>query len=70
MPQNFRLQKENGINIKPFFGDDMQDTALYELVPILKQIAQDGKDVRIGLNKYREEIVRKVTSNISRQNLY
>ena len=70
MPQNFRLQKENGINIKPFFGDDMQDTALYELVPILKQIAQDGNDVRIGLDKYREEIVRKVTSNISRQNLY
>ena len=66
MPQNFRLQKENGINIKPFFGDDMNDSALYELVPILKHIAEDRKDVRIGLKKYREEIMKKVTSNISK----
>ena len=70
MPQNFRLQKENGINIKPFFGDDMDDTALYELVPILKNIALSNKDVRIGINKYREEIIKKVTSNISRKNEY
>jgi Dullard-like phosphatase family protein len=69
MPQNFRLQKENGINIKPYFGEDLEDKALYELVPILKQIAQDGKDVRIGLKKYREEIVRKITSNISRESV-
>ena len=70
MPQNFRLQKENGINIKPFFGDDMDDSALYELVPILKNIALSNKDVRIGINKYREEIIKKVTSNISRKNEY
>ena len=69
MPQNFKLQKENGINIKPYFGEDLEDKALYELVPILKQIAQEGKDVRIGLKKYREEIVRKVTSNISRESV-
>ena len=70
MPQNFRLQKENGINIRPFFGDDMNDSALYELVPILKHIAEDRKDVRIGLKKYREEIMKKVTSNISKQKNY
>ena len=70
MPQNFRLQKENGITIKPYFGDDIDDSALYELVPILKHIAEEGIDVRIGLEKYREEIVKRVTSNISKQNLY
>ena len=70
MPQNFRLQKENGITIKPFFGDDLDDSALYELVPILKHIAEDEYDVRIGLSKYREEIVKRVTSNISKQNIY
>ena len=69
MPQNFRLQKENGINIKPFFGDDLDDSALYDLVPILKHIAESGKDVRFGLEKYKEEIVKKVTSNISRKNI-
>ena len=69
MPQNFRLQKENGITIKPFFGNDLDDSALYDLVPILKHIAESGNDARIGLNKYRKEIVEKVTSNISKQKI-
>ena len=68
MPQNFRLQKENGITIKPYFGDDYDESALYELVPILRHIAENGEDVRIGLKKYRDEIVKKVTSHISKQN--
>ena len=64
MPQNFRLQKQNGITIKPFLGDDYNDTALYDLLPILKHIAEDGNDVRIELAKYRDEIAKKITSNI------
>ena len=70
MPQNYRLQKENGITIKPFLGDDYEDSALYELVPILKHIAEDGIDTRIGLKRYREEILKKITSNISKQDIY
>ena len=31
MPQNFRLQKENGIMIKAFWGEDVYDIALFEL---------------------------------------
>ena len=69
MPQNFRLQKQNGITIKPFLGDDYNDTALYDLLPILKRIAEEGNDVRIGLEKYRDEIVKKITSNISKHNI-
>ncbi len=68
MPQNFRLQKENGINIKAFWGEDANDNALEELGKILINIAKDGGDVRIGLQKYRDEIVKKVTSNISKSN--
>ena len=68
MPQNFRLQKENGINIKAFWGEDVNDNALEELGKILINIAKDGNDVRIGLEKYRDEIVKKVTSNISKSN--
>ena len=68
MPQNFRLQKENGINIKAFWGEDANDNALEELGKILINIAEDGGDVRIGLEKYRDEIVKKVTSNISKSN--
>ena len=64
MPQNFRLQKENGINIKPFWGEDIYDAALINLTPILINIAKEGGDIRQGLAKYRDEIVEKVTSNI------
>ena len=66
MPQNFRLQKENGINIKAFWGEEVYDTALIDLAPILINIAQEGGDIRDGLGKYRDEIVKKVTSNISK----
>ena len=69
MPQNFRLQKQNGITIKPFYGDDYNDTALYDLLPILKHIAEEGNDVRIELAKYRNEIVKKISTNISFNNI-
>ena len=69
MPQNFRLQKENGINIKPFWGEDIYDTALINLAPILINIAEEGGDIRQGLAKYRDEIVEKVTSNIYKHNV-
>ena len=69
MPQNFRLQKENGINIKAFWGEDIYDTALINLSPILTNIAEEGGDIRKGLAKYRDEIVEKVTSNISKHNI-
>ena len=65
MPQNFRFQKENGINIKPFWGQDSNDKALYDLIPILLDIAKSGGDVRISLNNYKDEIIGKITSSIS-----
>ena len=68
MPQNFRLQKENGIHIRPFWGDDAQDTALIELQPILLNIAKEGGDVRKGLRKYKDEIMNKVTMNQTDRN--
>ena len=66
MPQNFRLQKENGINIRSFWGEDIYDTALINLSPILVKIAQEGGDIRVGLEKYRDEILEKVSSNLSK----
>ena len=67
MPQNFRLQKENGINIRSFWGEDIYDTALINLSPILVKIAQEGGDIRVGLEKYRDEILEKVSSNLSKR---
>ena len=67
MPQNFRLQKENGIMIKPFWGEDKYDTALFDLIPILINIAKDGGDVRKGLIKYKDDIFKTVSLNISKE---
>ena len=66
MPQNFRLQKENGINIKAFWGGDQEDTALFSLGIILKNIAKNFEDVREGIAFYKDEILNKVSSNFSK----
>ena len=63
MPQNFRLQKDNGIFIKPFWGDDIFDTALFSLADILENIYYQFDDVRKGIFYFKDEILNKVTSN-------
>ena len=65
MPQNFYLQKENGIFIKNYFGQDNEDKALIDLSPILLKIAsKPNNDVRKELKKYREEIFNKITIDL------
>ena len=65
MPQNFRLQKENGILINNYFGQDNGDNTLQLLGDILLKIAQSpGKDVRNEIKKYKEEIFTKITTNL------
>ena len=61
MPQNFKLQKDNGITIKSFWGDSPNDNILYELSIILIKIAKDGGNIRDGLIKYKDEIIKKIT---------
>jgi len=69
MPQNFKLQKENGIFIKTFYGDDVNDTALIDLLPILIDIGSSNKenvDVRYELKKYSNYIIKKITTNFDK----
>ncbi len=69
MPQNFKLQKENGIFIKTFYGDDVNDTALIDLLPILIDIGSSNKDnldVRTELKKYSNYILKKITTNFDK----
>ena len=63
MPQNFRLQKENGIYIKPFWGTDNDDDVLFYLGKVLIQIATEGGDLRKGLKKYRKEIIINISTS-------
>ncbi len=64
MAVNFRNHKENGILIKPYYGNYKHDKALFFLEKILIQIAEDKSivDVREGLKKYKEDIIKNVTS--------
>jgi CTD small phosphatase-like protein 2 len=64
MAQNFKLQKENGILIHSFWGDDEYDVALIELEKILKKVAQEKGDIRVILKKYKEDILKKVSSKL------
>jgi CTD small phosphatase-like protein 2 len=65
MPQNFRLQKENGIFIRSFCGDN-NDTALRDLLPILISIGNNKEnDVRKELKKMKNEIFEKITTNLN-----
>ena len=68
--QNFRLQRENGIMIKAFWGEDNYDTALIELKNILNKIANEFDDVRIGIQKYKDDILSKVSSSVSKNDNY
>ena len=68
MPQNFRLQKENGIHIKPFYAQEPNDNTLIYLMDILINIAKSGIDAREGLAKFRNDIVQKISSNIYKYN--
>ena len=63
MKQNFKYQKDNGILIKSFYGEEegKGEHVLEDLANILIKIAQDGGDIRNGLIKYKNEIINKVT---------
>ena len=67
MEQNYKLQPDNGITIRPFWGKDTSDMALYDLMSILVKIAGNNMDVRDGIRKFKEDIISKVTSNIFRR---
>ena len=67
MEQNYKLQHENGITIRPFWGKDVKDMALYDLLSILIKIVENNMDVRDGINMFKEAIISRVTSNIFRR---
>ena len=69
MQQNFRLQKNNGILISSFWGEDNNDKALLKLGKILVSIAIDmidnnfQIDIRDELKKYKIDILSNVSMN-------
>ena len=64
LPQNFRLNKENGIYIKSFYGDNANDKILFNLSKLLVKIGKKGGDIREEIKKNWDEIINKINSNI------
>jgi len=61
IPQLYQYNKENAINIKSYWGEDLNDNILYKLGIILKNIAKDNGDIHSLLLKYKDEIIKNVT---------
>ena len=60
---NYKLNPENGIQILPFFGENNDDNVLEELKKILILFYKDKlEDLRIGIKRYRKDIINKITN--------
>lgn len=66
LPINLLPQKDNAILIKPFYGDDKDDDALYYLGNILSDMYKENcNDIRVILSKYRQDIFKNVSSSLN-----
>ena len=67
-PQAFKMNPENGIFIKPFYGDCFNNkNILKNLMNILKEIRKDvetTQDIRISIQKQNHEIFTKITTGL------
>ncbi len=63
LPENFKLQQNNGLFIKTW-NDDMKDTQLMDFAKILRDLViMRVPDVRIVLKKLKEEVSRRLKKN-------
>ena len=63
LSQCFKLHSDNGILISSFYGEDENDKALIELQKILIKIFYENCDVRISINKFKDEILNKISKS-------
>ena len=61
IPQIFQLFKENAINIKSYWDENLNDNILIKLIPILKNIVEEKGNVPELLLKYQDEIIKNIT---------
>ena len=67
--ENFQLQPDNGILIRTWF-DDMKDSALIELLPLLQEIAKKSvNDVRKALRSFRDQMMIQISRGVTNPHL-
>ena len=68
-PQAFKMNQENGIFIKPFYGDCLNNkNILKNLINILKDIRKDVEitgDIKKSIQKKKHEIFTKITTGLN-----
>ena len=68
LPQAFKLQKNNGICIKAFYGDSIGDRdtlkVLSEILERIRYNADECNDIRDSLKKESHLIISRITSNV------
>jgi Dullard-like phosphatase family protein len=63
---NFKINKENGILIYPFYNEKNKDCSLLELKKILIEIYKKNyEDIRDGIKEFKNEIIMKVSCGIN-----
>ena len=63
---NFKINKENGILIYPFYNEKNKDCSLLELKKILMKIYKKNyEDIRDGIKEFKNEIIMKVSCGIN-----
>jgi CTD small phosphatase-like protein 2 len=63
LPENFKLQQNNGLFIKTW-NDDMRDTQLLDFLKILRDLVVSAvPDVRIVLKKIKDEVNKRIKKN-------
>ncbi|KAL4476434.1 hypothetical protein ABPG74_010167 [Tetrahymena malaccensis] len=69
LPENFKLQPENGIYIQSWYGES-EDRALYDLTPLLKQIvSKKFRTVQSALKQFRDKIETNLKKGMSEPHL-
>ena len=64
--KNFRLNKNNGICINPYLGENDKDDVLFELAKLLIFFYRHGySDLRNAVKNFKKEIDEKVTKNFN-----
>lgn len=63
LPENFKLQQNNGLFIKTW-NEDMKDTQLYDFGKFLKDLyLMKVPDIRVVLKRIKEEVMKRLKKN-------
>ena len=63
------IEDDEALDPSDAFRQAYDDNNIRRCVRILVNIAKDGGDIRKGLVKYKEDILKKISSSISKENI-